>query len=368
MVALKLINLFSVLVASLAFASEDNTGNDIIQQGPSRLLFAGNPIIDIYCRVNQDVIDELGFRKAESNRISPEVFKMLGERLKVDSKNAGGSSANTARSYAFVGGDATFFGLVGDDDLADTFEKCMIDYGVKPNIHRKAGEFTSQVYSLVTPNAERNMYLLFGASRLLNPECLPGSIMDDFDYYVVNGFIFGSPSIAAFSHKMIDETLRRGKKLITLLANMVCIRRFSNYLRPIVEKSDIIAGNIDEFTGLYQIKEREELFKHFENLTSGDKPKHTAVIITMSEEGAYIIARGKRCFIPPSGVEAIDTTGAGDFFAGAAIYGLLHGYTVRQSGELAVAMAGDIIGHMGTLVTDGLRNKIDAIKAIAKSS
>ncbi|KAK1442212.1 ribokinase like protein [Babesia gibsoni] len=357
------INLLLPLVGSLASASNGILGDQILELGPTRLLFGGHPMIDISCHVKQDVVDELGFRKGESNRITPEVFRMLGERVKVESRYPGGSSAVTARAYGFVGGDASFFGYCGDDELCDVFVDCLNDYGVHSLVERRKESHTSQIYCLITPDAERTMYLLFGASHLIHPESLPASVMDEYDFYVINGFIFGTPGIIGFTHAMVDAALARGKRLITLLANSVCIRLSGKYLKPIADKSAYISGNIEEYLDLYEFKEREPLFRFFEERTSGETPQHVAVIITLGEEGAYIICKGERHFVPAPEVVAVDTTGAGDFFAGATLYGLLNGYTVQQAGAFGAAMAGDIIGHMGAVVTDGLRAKIDAMKA-----
>ncbi|GIX66346.1 adenosine kinase [Babesia caballi] len=349
-----------------AFAStaicRDASGNERLELGPTRLFFAGNAMVDMFARVDQSVIDSLNFAKGESNGITPETFKALGEKVQVESKNPGGSSANTARAYAYLGGKASYFGLIGEDELADDFDSYLGSYGVDMKTIRRPGTFTSQLYSLVTPDAERSMYLLFGASRTIVAEDVDASVMDDYDYYVVNGFMFGTPGHIAFTNKMIDAALSRGKKIITLFANSVCIRKYSEHLKPVAAKSAYLSGNLEEFSKLYGIDDKEELFLHFEDLTSVRKLQHKAVIITMGGEGAYIIFRGKRYFVPPTGVEVVDTTGAGDFFAGSVLYGLLNGFTVEQSGEFARAVLSDILTHMGTSVSEDVRAKVAAIK------
>lgn len=355
-------NLCIVAVVSMAYGKETKLGDEILEYGPGRIFFVGHPMIDIYCSCEQSVVDELGFRKGESNGVNREIFLEISKKVKVESKNAGGSSAASARSYSFLGGEAGYSGLSGDDEECDTFEQCLSDYGVRLHIQRRTDHFTTQLYSLVTPDAERTMYPLFGASHVLKKGDIPVSIMDSYDFYAFNGYMFANSDMIEFTHNMIDETLKRGKRLITMFANSFCIRHFGKYLKPISEKSAYIIGNLEEFTELYEVEDQETLFRMFEQRTSGDKPQHVAIAITMGSKGAYIIYQGKRLHVPAPQVKVVDTTGAGDFFAGGLFYGLLNGWTVKQAGMFAAEMAGDIISHYGTLVSDNLQAKIVALK------
>ncbi|KAK1934801.1 putative Ribokinase-like superfamily protein [Babesia divergens] len=337
-------------------------GGDILENGPGRILMVGHPMMDIYACVEQDVIDITGVRRGESNRISLDVFNVLQEKVRVNSKNPGGSCASTARSYAYLGGNVSYFGICGEDELATKFEDCLTECGVKVLSIRKKDHPTSQTYCLVTPDAERTMCVLFGASHTLKLGDMDGSIMDNFDFYVVSGYMFADEDQTAFTHYMVDEALKRGKRIITTFSNSFCVRRNGHFLKPIAEKSAYITGNLEEFTELYEMNDREALFSMFEKRTVGENPMNIAVVITMGAEGAVIIYQGKRLHIPAPPVEkVVDTTGAGDFFAGGVLYGLLNGLSVRKAGALGAVMAGDIIGHVGTLITDDLPARVKAV-------
>ncbi|MFT6820242.1 MAG: sugar/nucleoside kinase (ribokinase family) [Myxococcota bacterium] len=49
-------------------------------------------------------------------------------------------------------------------------------------------------------------------------------------------------------------------------------------------------------------------------------------------------------------VEAIDTTGAGDAYAGAFLFGVSRGLTPQQCGDLASAVASQTVGQIGAVV------------------
>ena len=51
----------------------------------------------------------------------------------------------------------------------------------------------------------------------------------------------------------------------------------------------------------------------------------TQMCVTLGRSGAMIVDGGRLDDVPAFGVDALDTTGAGDVFRGAFIYGLLQG-------------------------------------------
>ena len=55
--------------------------------------------------------------------------------------------------------------------------------------------------------------------------------------------------------------------------------------------------------------------------------------------------------IDPVKVNAIDTNGAGDIFAGAFLYGIVAGYGYQQAGDLASAAAGEVVSGYGPRLT-----------------
>ncbi len=61
------------------------------------------------------------------------------------------------------------------------------------------------------------------------------------------------------------------------------------------------------------------------------------VAVTLGAQGCSIYAQGSRLDVPGYPVEVIDTTGAGDAFHGGFAYGLLNGFSLKDTGEFANA-------------------------------
>lgn len=61
--------------------------------------------------------------------------------------------------------------------------------------------------------------------------------------------------------------------------------------------------------------------------------------LTLGRDGALVLFEGRFVYSPGFQVQAVDTTGAGDVFHGAFIYGLVRGWNVGESLEFSNAMA-----------------------------
>ena len=72
-----------------------------------------------------------------------------------------------------------------------------------------------------------------------------------------------------------------------------------------------------------------------------------AVFRTKGAEGAHYWDASVDLFLPAEPIDAIDTNGAGDIFAGAVLVGLARGWTMKQTLQFAVKVAGYACGHRG---------------------
>ena len=71
------------------------------------------------------------------------------------------------------------------------------------------------------------------------------------------------------------------------------------------------------------------------------------IIVTLGSKGAKVITADKHVNVEVSKVNAIDTNGAGDMFAGAFMYGLTQGLSDRDAGMLASESAARIVATFG---------------------
>ena len=82
------------------------------------------------------------------------------------------------------------------------------------------------------------------------------------------------------------------------------------------------------------------------------------VVITRGEHGALIGTRERRIQVPGFPVQAIDTNGAGDMFAGAYLFGISQGMTPAQAGTLASRAAAEVVSNYGPRLTQAIQQEL----------
>ncbi len=136
--------------------------------------------------------------------------------------------------------------------------------------------------------------------------------------------------------------------------HFVWIDTGESFLALIKNFVDIVFCNESEVLSLFQK----------DNLSSCQDDLYSLcdlVVITLGKEGSVIInkSQNKKVESYCEG-EIIDTTGAGDIYAGGFIHGLIKNYSLEKCGEIGSICAGQIITQLGS------RSSIDLKKLIKK--
>jgi len=71
------------------------------------------------------------------------------------------------------------------------------------------------------------------------------------------------------------------------------------------------------------------------------------VAVTLGANGSIIMHQGEVIPIGGVEVEAVDTTGAGDMYAGGLLYGVTNGMDWKQAGRLASHCAARVVSQLG---------------------
>jgi len=91
------------------------------------------------------------------------------------------------------------------------------------------------------------------------------------------------------------------------------------------------------YTGKNNLSEAQESLK-----SSAEK-----FVITLGEKGAIVFDGKAFIDIEPNKVDAIDTNGAGDLFAGAFMYGITNGKSFADAGKLASMASSKVVTQFG---------------------
>ena len=107
--------------------------------------------------------------------------------------------------------------------------------------------------------------------------------------------------------------------------------------------TDIVFPSIDEVTLLTDLTDKDEIVDFF--LTKGP---HT-VVLKLGAQGADIADAHQRHIIPPVTTTPVDSTGAGDAFAGAFLAAYSQGLNLADCGGRAAYVAAVTISGYGAI-------------------
>ncbi|MEM8561294.1 MAG: adenosine kinase [Pseudomonadota bacterium] len=255
---------------------------------------------------------------------------------------SGGSAGNSMIATAQFGA-ATFMSckvaadIDGDIYLAD-LAKAGVDHCL--NGGRESGT-TGKCLVLITPDAERSMNTFLGISETLSPAQLDAQALAASDYFYVESYLATSPTGLAAAVKGRELAEVAGVKIAVSFSDEGIVQHFREGVSQILgDGIDLIFCNASEAKAW---GETDSLDVAIERL----KPLAKAFVITRGAEGAVAFDGTALIDIPSQRVNAVDTNGAGDMFAGAFLYCLNRGEDFATAGRFASLAAGKIVSQYG---------------------
>ncbi len=240
------------------------------------------------------------------------------------SLSPGGKGANTAVAAARLGADVALLGAVGDDPYGELLKRSLSESGVGTGLVRTSERPTGIAYITVTPDGENSILVSPGANSSLRPEDID---LDGAEIVVLSLEI----PLETVEHAVARAAERGVKTLLNL--------------SPAAELSHETLARLD----VLLVNEHEAAF-----LLGGDSdprkllelgPK--AAVVTLGARGAVVVTADGVTEVPSPEVDAVDTTGAGDAFAGALAASLAKGATLAEAARKAVRVAAISVTRQG---------------------
>ena len=302
----------------------------------------GNALVDIQAKIDDSMLGELGIDKGimtlvDDNQQADVLGSLASHSLH---RCAGGSAANTVVATADFGGAAAYVGKVGNDEVGNFFLQDMRDLGVTIDV-KPASTPTGTCAVLISKDAQRTMLTNLGASATLTEEDIDEELVKAAKYVYIEGYLLSGETTKAAAYRAMRIAKQSGAKVALTASDPFLV----NMIRD--EIWELITGPVD----LFFCNELEA-----KSLTGEDDPiacgarihEHAEnVALTLGSAGSIIMHGGESLPVEGVPVEAIDTTGAGDMYAGALLYGITNGMGWHQSGHLASHAAARIVSQMG---------------------
>mgnify|MGYP001302020455 CR=1 FL=1 len=304
----------------------------------------GNAIVDVLTTTDDSILEKLSFKKGSMTLIDENKANELYEITTNRIQKSGGSVANSLACVSQLGGKAAFIGRVRDDKLGEIFTEEISRTGtIFKTPPSSVGPSTARCIIFVTPDAQRTMCTYLGASVLLEPKDLDLSAVREAKILYLEGYLWDNPAAKNAFIKAAEIAKNAGKKVALSLSDSFCVNRHRESFKELVEDYiDILFANEDELTSLYKTS---NLNSAIEKL----KKKCELAAITIGKNGSILILNGKEINIDPFILgKAIDSTGAGDLYAGGFLKGLSDGLTPLISAKIGSLCAGQIVTQLGS--------------------
>ncbi len=304
----------------------------------------GNAIVDVLTTTDDSLLERLSLKKGSMTLIDENKAKELYEITTNRIQRSGGSVANSLACIAELGGRAAFIGRVRNDNLGEIFTEEISKTGtIFKTPTSSFGPSTARCIIFITPDAQRTMCTYLGASVLLEPNDLDLSAVKKAKILYLEGYLWDNSAAKSAFIKAAEIAKNSGRKVALSLSDSFCvIRHRESFVKLVADYVDILFANEDEITTLYKTS---SLNAAIEKL----KPKCDLAAITIGKKGSILISNGKERNIDPFIFgKAIDTTGAGDLYAGGFLKGLADGREPEISAKIGSICAGHIVTQLGS--------------------
>jgi ribokinase len=260
----------------------------------------------------------------------------------------GGKGLNQAVAAARAGGDVGFLGAVGRDAFGSALRSCLHDDGIDTAGLREVEEPTGTAHISVLDGGENAIVVVSGANNAI-------TALDDASRERIEAARY---LVAQFERPidLISEAfvVARGMGIQTVLTPAP-VQKVDHALLQLV---DVLIPNAQEACELAGVTDETEAAAALSEITDG------LVVMTRGSRGALVARDGKvELEVPPRTVEPVDTTAAGDTFAGTLVAFLAESAPLEAALRAATVAASISVTRPGASTSMPTRVEIDAVLA-----
>lgn len=304
----------------------------------------GNALVDKEFEVTEAFLAdngiEKGFMTLQETEDHLSLITRLDDTFGLRNRAGGGSAANTIFTAAQFGSKTFYCCKVAGDSLGDFYRRDLDSAAVGNSLSKSTGEgMTGVSLIMITPDADRTMCTHLGITGSFADEQLDLAAIENAKYLYIEGHLLYQPPAVEAILKAKAIAQECGVKVALTFSDPAVV----NYARENLEKVigdgvDLIFCNQDEATDFGG------------NLDAGIESILTrteCLVLTLGDQGSTVYQNGEVISIEPFATKAVDTTGAGDTYAGAFLYGLTNNLSIEQAGKLASRSAAECVSSFG---------------------
>ena len=305
---------------------------------------AANPLIVVIGSSNMDLV-------AKAPRIP-----MVGETLAGTDffMVPGGKGANQAVAAAKLGGNVLFIARLGKDLFAEKSLENFKQVGINAQYIKQIEKVPSGIAIIsIDDNGKNSIIVVPGANHKL----LPADVVEaEKDIAAAKVVVC---QLETPMETVLQAAKTAGKYNIPFLLDPAPAAPLSDELLELVEFIKPNEFEAEVITGV-KVTDRESAEKAAEVLL-GKGVKN--VIVTLGDKG-FIVATGQgKTFVDTLKVKAMDSTAAGDAFAGALAFGIAQGDSLLDAAKYANKVAAISVTRFGAQPSMPTRQEVEQFKA-----
>ena len=292
---------------------------------------------------------ELGAMKVEKGMMTlvdqarqTDILTQLPDHPIRASHTSGGSAGNSMIAAALMGAPTYMSCKVAQDADGDIYLADLEQSGVAHGLNdqRQQG-VTGKCIVLITPDAERSMNTHLGISETLSTDEVDETAIRDSEWVYLEGYLVTSPTGHAAALKTKALADQHGVRTAVSFSDPGMVKFFR----------DNMAAMVDGGVEMVFCNEAEALewgqCGALEDAITAIKQVARRFVITLGAQGAVTWDGNNLHRVPATPVEALNTNGAGDMFAGAFLYAVSRGESDLRATEFATLAAGEVVKYFG---------------------
>lgn len=308
----------------------------------------GSAFVDFQFSLSFEEFNILDCEKGGTYLINDAIEKKLNEVIKNKSsqKFCGASGANTLVALNYVGGKGFYSCSIANDLIGNFYhldlKKNKIDsiYDFTPLREGVTG--TCNI--LLTPDADRTLFTTVGVSDKISKNELYEPAIASSKCVFIEGFLFLSPFSKPLVKQAYEMALSNQCKTVFTLSTAFLSDAEKSELSLLFHKRvDLLFCNEIEAMHFSKSKSIDAALQVLNQLAKN-------IVITQGAKGAIIFDGSQQFCIPATSTTVIDTTGAGDAFAGGFLGAYSKDMDLKTAGIIANETAAKAISKFGPRV------------------
>jgi len=305
----------------------------------------GAALVDTEIEVHDDELARLGVDKGLMTLVDQarrgELLGALEGHMEKASHASGGSAGNSVLAAALFGGPCYMSCCVADDEDGKIYLGDLERAGISYPPPAPCDVPTGKCLVLVTPDAERSMNTFLGASGQLSVDQLDADAIAASEFLYIEGYLVSSETGRAAAIRAREIAQKAGVPVALSFSDPGMVMHFRAGLEEMVgDGVDLLFSNDAEaleWTGAGDLDAAMEALRGISR----------RMAITRGADGALLFDGNERHDVAAHAVQAVDSNGAGDMFAGAFLYALTRGEDFSTAGRFASLAAGTVVSQWG---------------------